>query len=740
MRSFGAALLLLTLPAAANATNPPDPCAAESTTPDVQFTIALKDHAAVFEEGEIIPLALSFTATKKDYYWADVRDYDRSGRLGIEAYCLTPDAVDPIASHLGGFGGGLGSTRALGSEALEASADLNEYRRLSPGRYQVHAVTYRVWRPPDPGESTPYSRVAIVARSNTIAIEVTPADPEWQSRKLAAALETLHQSPGDRPAARILRFLDTRDSTRELAKLFWGLNQQQPIGWELMFGLYGSPYRQVAIDALRAEIAVPTHPITAEFLNALVGLQLSGNPPADPPTDPDAVKAFWERRREREQELMKGILEVVVEALPRKVGSARALTLNGVLAAPEADQALAARLRPALVAAWLDLPSETQSELIQSRWPLIAGPEMLPILRRILAEPPAAPQTPSGMLRDATLERLYELDPVEGRRAILRDLLDPHAHPSVKLVDRLTDEECAQVVRAAVERVAQGGGRELDFELIDRYAGGDALGAVQAAFNAHVSRWGCAPQAAMLRYLLRVAPDSGEAAVHAALAERKHTGCYRSLLQDIGQPLPKVQSIAIEALGDADPEVVQDAVLSLGKWGTADAEKVLWDRLKRFHEDWTDRKDQLRLTPDFQSPIGRAVALEHGLVTAIGSGTNWICETDKLTKLAELTWTQSERRQIDDWILQWKNGPALLNPYWYPDPGHPTFSVLQYSNLTEEQLRAKVAQLPRGIDLRWQFFKPGQIAPPVGMEKQQEVFDRIRAVAAEHGVRLEPVN
>jgi hypothetical protein len=48
-------------------------------------------------EGEIIPLALSFTSTTDKRYWADNRSYDRSGRLTIEAYCVEPEARDPLA-------------------------------------------------------------------------------------------------------------------------------------------------------------------------------------------------------------------------------------------------------------------------------------------------------------------------------------------------------------------------------------------------------------------------------------------------------------------------------------------------------------------------------------------------------------------------------------------------------------------------------------------------------------------
>ena len=71
-----------------------DPCSAASSVSDVRFALALKDGGAVFHVGEIIPLVLSFTSTARGRYWADVRNYDRSGRLGIETYCVEPEAPD----------------------------------------------------------------------------------------------------------------------------------------------------------------------------------------------------------------------------------------------------------------------------------------------------------------------------------------------------------------------------------------------------------------------------------------------------------------------------------------------------------------------------------------------------------------------------------------------------------------------------------------------------------------------
>ena len=68
-------------------------------------------------------------------------------------------------------------------------------------------------------------------------------------------------------------------------------------------------------------------------------------------------------------------------------------------------------------------------------------------------------------------------------------------------------------------------------------------------------------------------------------------------------------------------EVANDAALALGRWGTAMAEAALWVRLKRFHQEWKGREGELRVTPDYKSPIARATALEGTLVNSIATGT-----------------------------------------------------------------------------------------------------------------------
>src|SRR5262249_22648335 len=156
-----------------------------------------------------------------------------------------------------------------------------------------------------------------------------------------------------------------------------------------------------------------------------------------------------------------------ISALPRKTGGARALTLNGVLIAGESDPALAEKIRPELIAAWSDLPPETQRDLIQSRWRLVAGREMLPILRRIAAEPSPPPQSLEAMARDEILKHLFELDTPAGREAILRDLQNPNAHPGLAIIKLLRKEDVPSVVKTAVEHIGEGNARDLDYQLVD---------------------------------------------------------------------------------------------------------------------------------------------------------------------------------------------------------------------------------------------------------------------------------
>jgi hypothetical protein len=653
-------------------------------------------------------------------------------------------ARDPLVDYFktGTFmGGGLGSTQQLSEKPFTATTELNEWRQPEPGHYRLFVVSYRVWRPPDPNEATPYGRVAVTLRSNAIDFDVTKADADWRAEQLQDTATAYQKATigQEKEAARTLRFLNTKESTEALARLFWGLNDQ-PGGWDLMFGLLGSPFRADAISDMQHEINDPDHPITQDFLHTLTKLQINADPTWDPPpfdpAHPDASQEYWRKRQAHERELMQAAVTAATAALPLKTGRARALTVQALGESSDLlTTATASQMRKQLIAAWSELPEKTKLELIQYRWPLIAGPEMLPVLKEFVSGPAPPFRTEPATARDAALKHIFDLNPDEGRALILRDLRDPRAQPSVSLVKLLSANELRTVVQKAPARIEKNDARELDYHLLQLYGDRSALGDVERVFIDHLGQWACDPQNAMLRYFLRVDPEFGTKMVQASLAQRKATGCYRMLLQDLGSSLPKVEPLAISALDDSDLEVANDAALALGKWGTAKAEAALWARLKRFHQEWKARQGELRVTPDYNSPIERATALESTLVNSIATGTNWICSPEKLERLRELA-SPRQQMQISQWSKQWDRGEALILPNWYPED-RLSFGVLQYSNLDEEQFRAKLSQMPKGTKLQFQIWKPGQISPPVSMEKQDAVCRSLQAYAAQFGVTIE---
>ncbi|MDE3136617.1 MAG: hypothetical protein KGL59_08580 [Acidobacteriota bacterium] len=744
MAMLRAAAIALLLVGTSAFGSPPDPCSLTSTATDAKVTISIPAGQTSFREGEIIPLVLSFTSTADKRYWAENRGYDRSGRLSTETYCVEPAARDPLADYFrtGGFiGGGLGSDQQLSEKPFTATAELNEWRQPGPGHYRLYVVSHRVWRPPDPGEPTPYGRVSVTLRSNTIEFDVMKAGPDWLAGQLQEATAAYQNTTGEqqKEAARRLRFLNTKESTETLARLFWGLNDQ-PAGFDLMFGLFGSPYRAEAIAAMQTEINDPDHPITQGFLYALTKLQIEADPAWDPPTfNPartDAWQEYWGKRRAHERELMRAAVAATAAALPQKTGRARAQTVLALVASSDLlSPPTAAQMRQQLIAVWGDLPENTKLELIQFGWPVIGGPDMLPILKEFVSRPVPPLQSVAATARDAALKHIFDLNPDEGRSLILQDFRDPKAQPSISLVKLLSADDLRPIVQQAIERIKKNDARDLDFHLLELFGDKSALSAVEHVYNDRAGQWACDPQDAMLRYFLRLDPEFGASAVEASLAARKTTGCYRMLLQDLGKVLPQVQQTAIGALDDKDLEVANDAALALGRWGTPKAEAALWARLERFHKEWQGREAELRFTPDYQSSAARAAAFESTLVSSIATGTNWICGPEKLERLRALA-SPREQMQIASWSKGWGRGVASILPNWFPED-RVSFGVLQYSNLDEEQFRAKLSQLPAGMKLYFQIWKPGQISPPVSMEKQEAVFQALRDYGAQFGVTIE---
>ena len=79
----------------------------------------------------------------------------------------------------------------------------------------------------------------------------------------------------------------------------------------------------------------------------------------------------------------------VAASLQSKTGKARAVSVSELLQADATlNPSAKAQLRQLLLASWDSLPVRQRNELIQYRWEQVGGPELLPILRTVIAGAP----------------------------------------------------------------------------------------------------------------------------------------------------------------------------------------------------------------------------------------------------------------------------------------------------------------------------------------------------------------
>lgn len=260
-----------------------DPCERPVTSPATGTSkVTLKGGKSVYHEGEIISLEHSFTYRLVQYH------PKAASNLRHFSFCLTPEGRDPLQDDeesglWGGAGGSFNSAYDVFDPGVTYVDDivLNEWKSMPPGTYSL--------------------RIGI---SNEVTFQVLPATPEWQAEQLAKALAVLDadhtkDTPSDiertKQALRVLRFLGSKNSTRELARRFWFYDQKRqarpisaeyPINpffygyertqdyWDVKAGLIASPYRAVAIEELTAAIHDPKHPATRAMVETLALLEI----------------------------------------------------------------------------------------------------------------------------------------------------------------------------------------------------------------------------------------------------------------------------------------------------------------------------------------------------------------------------------------------------------------------------------------------------------------------------------
>lgn len=718
-------------------------CAEVQNPPgDASLRATLKNGESVFHQGEIIAVTAEYTADSSGKYIVNNRNYDRSGRLsGEEIFCVEPDhGSDPLDDYFHSFqgfmGGGLFSEQDPARQPLTVNLELNEWMSLPPGSYRLSIVGNRLGLGKE-GDAASWNNRSIPLRSNTVEFQVELADPAWQASQLAGITRVLDSTDASQEdkhhAARMLRFLGSEAGTRELARRYGSV--EGPFDWDFKFGLFATSYRQVAIQAMKEQLSNPEHPVTREYVSTLVALEMLLNPNLRlPPYDPNhqeewrrASDAHWAEAERRINEYLQQA-SVTPRDAAAQAGTASEMLQSGIPLSP----AEKAHWRQVLVANWSTLSIEKQNELIEYRWAEIGGPEWLPVLEQIIAGPANPNRAINKETRESAMLRIVQIAPEEARPLLLEEIAKPHGDIGIGVLGQLPEHSLPQFEAAWLNEIRQGGAADVVFQLVNRYASGHALPAVQSIYEPHRGEWACTPQTAMLRYFLRVRPDYGVNELATALAERRSTGCYRTQLSGLGEyaHMPQLQKLAVEQLNDPAPSVASDAAKALQLYGSPETENALWSRLEKLHEQWKDKPDELLHPKPNLIVFDKDSGLEQALVQSILLGQAWFADVATIRCLKELS-SPAMQSSLDDALKSLGGGEFMLDMRWWPKD-ELNYTLGWYSGDGMASFNEKLAQFPPGSH-----FRMVMVTTRAVQEAHQAEVAEAERVASENGESIE---
>jgi hypothetical protein len=672
---------------------------AQPRTP-VTLTLRLADGRRQFRPGEIISIQLEFNSATPKRFSVDGATYDRSGRLTIDEFVIDriDDVSDSMLDYFGSIGGALGGLRSigvLGEKPFTVKLELNEWFRFDqPGSYTLRVKSRRVT------DEAVNDHAVVPVESNTVSFEILPRDATWEASELETARRLVEATPPPHDAlrgCRIMRFLGTEAAVQEMIRRY-GAQSDQGCDFEYMAGLFSAPNRAEVVRAMEGALRAADQPVTRSYLRTLSTLSVYlEHPEFRPAQTPETKGRFVAGELSRHFDLIDAAMsiysDVLTAAMPDKTARARAITLAEApaqrqgppLAGPEAS-------REQLAAAFLDLPAERQSNLLEYQWRSIAGPSILPALRRLVNSSPA--NAPS--LADVALRLLAQLSPDEARPLLLREIQNPRRGATLKTLGMLPDAELPDlddVLAGNLEASRTLDEAEIAAALVQRYGTRKIAQRILAEVDDRIGRTACRPQAFILAYFLRVDEVTGAGLLNRAMASRE-TGCWRFLneIADV-RMTPAVEERAIVDLDSPDPDVVEAAIKTLGHHGSPAALEPLRAAFQRWHVTWTGRAAELEYSHVLERPNAKEAMVEDAFRQAIGAGQGWLMRRDDLHALQSLCVTDNCRRQTG-YMIHDDDTRIVVRSINGSDESN--IELAQYRFTSIRSLEEQLARYPRG--------------------------------------------
>jgi hypothetical protein len=694
---------------------------------DVSLEVRTKDGRTEYHIGEPIALQMVFTSSNKQYI-VDTSFRYPALQGSPDDFVISPKegSSDPLEDYRRALSrntlfdcGGLRGIGRLGNEPVVLDQFLNDYVRFSkPGHYILTLSDRRV---SVARKSWNESSQVIKLTSKPLSLTILASNAEWQQQQLNSALETLKHRPGvNANACRTLSSLATTEA--ELAMADSLEDGYEAMGCGFSYALLGVSHRRLVLDHLQQKLESPQANISPQFVETMATLTV-----LDEPGEMD----FYQRQ----SEARKQINDALFFLLPEKKGPARTTAIStlvneSLLNSGTEDSARNAQVLQLAAEAFDQLSSQAQSTLLSARWADIAGPAMVPVLRRCAEADSTA--SCGNLQGELLLTRLNELSPADAREVILADIQKDNPRFPSRVLAILPDKELPEMDSVLREHLqSKNGNLDTTAGLIQRYASGGIAGAVVSFLDEHgLGNLGGQAEPNLIAYLLRVEPDVGEQELRAALATRNGTGWYKYLLPEIAQRFPssKVQRAAIDALSDPDHEVVQSAAQALALVGDNQAKAALFESLSAWRARWLGREQEMFWMPG-DGPISDDRYLGDELIRAIATGAGWLLSEEDQRRLLQSAVTENQKQQAKQFVDTARNKPVSITIL---DSGFPNVQIIiaQYNYESTEPAKRKLAQFRAGTAFLLQNI------PPASAETRNAVTE-IKSFLAQHGMRLE---
>ncbi len=682
-----AAITALVSSAELRAQNP-----AQSSNPALKLELRCAAPCS-FRQGESIWLDLNYSASTPNNYTVLSNYTDRD--IAREEFTVTPmeGTSDPVAPYMRIVQVQAGSfnfkRKPLSETPVTVRMSLNQWVRFDrPGEYRVTVMSPRV-----SGGAQP--------KSNEIAMKIVPADAQWQAEQMTrirGALGAMRPlQAGDAPdVIRELCDLGTEEAAIEMARRMGA----DKVSFRLYeFGLIRSPFKATGIRELERLLASPDVPVTELFLAGLANVSV------DPASEPvELVRRAMAERAAVRQKLM--------DVLPVKRGPALAASANALLSSNDLPQGDRTRVAAILAGKFGDLPPDEQIQYLSDARNSFTRDQRISIYRAMFESNADGDWGLAG----AALSRWYPLDPVGARAAILAEMQRPAPRLLSRFLINLPDKTLPEVETALARHFvdATDVNNKVNLaELLQRYATAAVLPIVLPRLTAGIGRMNCNAQNAAIGYVLKVDPPAGRELIQRALPLPKNDRC--GFLSRIGMEAnPFLEELALSRLNESSADDVSDAAWYLGRHGSAAAEPYLRDRYEAWARNASPDRDQVNLGMT--------------LVNALAQGQGWLYDATKLRGLAGQA-PAGRIRQLWEQALASSSGQLSITADLNQTL---TYAVAQYSHLTINELKEKLAQFPSGTSFRWTNAQP--VSEPV--DDTSPIFRDLIQWAAGEGISI----